>query len=259
MPARWGWLRRRPTAAAALVYARAGGGPLRTRARARAHALGVGLPLDRRPLGLAAPGGRPSLRIELRAGRFGRPVPALAAVQPRAPPGCTAVEHPHRSRAPVLRERTVGGAVAVQPARLPAALLVVARVDRGHEGVCRRLRHLPARSRARHALRRRSPVRAGVRVQPLLPGLDLLAADERVGAAAVAAPAHRAGHPQAGAPPRLRPRRRRGPAVLRRPSGVELPPARRHGVSSSPSGRSCCGARECWGPSGVRCSPSPSG
>ena len=128
-----------------------------------------------------------------------------------------------------------------------------------HEGVCRRLRHLPARSRARHALRRRSPVRAGVRVQPLLPGLDLLAADERVGAAAVAVPAHREGHPQAGgrspsaASPPSWPCS--SSAAIRSRTSTCSPPRR----SSSPSGRSCCGARECWGASGVRCSPSPSG
>ena len=114
---------------------------------------------------------------------------------------------------------------------------------------------------------------------PLLPRVGVVAAAERLGAAAVADPAHRPRDPQSDGAARGGPRRGGGRAVLRRPPGVELPPAGRDRrvlrvqgwpCSAEPASCRACGGRRshlppgwpaeprwprsCWCPSSSCCS-----
>ena len=170
---------------------------------------------------------RPGLRLELRARRLGPAVPALAAVLPRPAARRAAVEPAPRGRPALRRQRAVGAAVAVQPALLRPALLVVARGRRRPEGLRRGVRDVPAGAGARAAVRRRAAGGRRLRLQPLLRRLGLVAADRRVGAPALAPARHRAPPAAPRSAAGGRPGRGRRAAVPGRAPGVELPPAAR--------------------------------
>src|SRR5919112_1353222 len=125
-------------------------------AGARTDVLELGSALRERPLEAGPARLRGGPRLELRAGRRGGGLPAVPPVHPGAPARPAAVEPPHLGRPALPRQRSVGDLLAVQLAVVPTAVLVVAGGGGGAQAVLRRVRHLRAGARARHALRRRA-------------------------------------------------------------------------------------------------------
>ena len=179
-------------------------------------------------------------------GRRGGRLPALLRVRARTRCPHIPLWNPHiMAGRPFLGERPVRGLLAVQLARLRAAVLEVARRDGGAQAVRRRVRHLPVRPRARHALRR-ARCWPGVvfafgtffvvwLAWPLTNIFPLHAVAAAADASCWCAGPGRCRRPGS--------RRSVGARVLRRAPGDDLPRAVRHRASSSRSG--CCsrGAR----------------
>ena len=200
-----------------------------------------------RPADVPVPG------LELRAGRRVDPVEPWLRVHARAAARRAAVEHHIAVGRPHLANAQ---SAVLSPFSLPglrAAVLVVARADGRAEGVRAAFGTYLLGRALGHALRRRAAGRAGVRLLPLLPRLGLLAAAERLGAAALAAAAHRPGDPR----PRGRCRWRGWPSSWRCSSSAATrsrtstcwPPR----SPSSPSGPWCCAARAALPASAGRC------
>ena len=94
---------------------------------------------------------------------------------------------------PFLADAQSAALLAVHGAGLRPAAVQGARRHGAAQAVRRRVRHVPVRAIARHALRRRPARGDRVRLRDLLRGLAAVAADQRLPAAAVAADRDRAG------------------------------------------------------------------
>ena len=239
------WLRRRPTVAAALIYAvlslvMVGQGLLPGWTLSSSDVLYSDVPVEGGP-----PRRRPGARRELRAGRRGGRVPALLAVRPRR--GCRTSRSGTRTsrpggrswptRSPRSSPRSAGPRTCCRSGSRSA-------LDGGAEAVRRRLRRRScsgARSACASAARCWPALVFAfgtffvvwlawplTNIFPLLPWL--LAAQRAAGATPAPLPA--AGLARAGRP-----------RVPRRPPGDDVPRARSRRSSSSPSG-CCCAARD---------------
>ena len=135
---------------------------------------------------------------------------------------------------PVRGRRAVGDLLAVQRARLSAAVLHGARLDRGAQAVGRLVRDVPARPRARHAVRGRDARRGLLRLLPVGGDVAVLSACERLGADPAAA---RGGRPRD--PPAGRARRVAAGRADGRAAAVRATRSR----ASTPRSRRSCSAR----------------
>ncbi len=192
-------------------------------------------------MGRVATRGRAPAGVQLRAVGRGHPVPDVPAAHACRAAAHTAVELAHHERPLLPGVAADGDLLAIQPARLRAAVLVLACGDRHDEAVHRGVRHVPARAGSGHALRGGAPGRAGLRLQPLRGRVAALAARQRVHARPVVAAPRPAACTPTYAPDDRRPGGRGGAPVLRRHARDVRTAADRHGSPVRLSGRA--GAR----------------
>ena len=158
-------LKGRPVLAAALIYAVLAVLFVSPGADAGQDALELGLASGSSRPGAACKPAALKPPEQPRARRRARAVAAVPALHGQA--SCRTSRSGTRTSTagrPFLGERAVGDLLAVQLARLRAAVLDGARADRGAEAVGGGVRDVPARPGARHALRRRAAGRGRLRL-----------------------------------------------------------------------------------------------